>query len=56
MTQTRLQAATGLSRENISRIECGQPVTLKVLRAYVTGLGGEVDVVARVGRVWLTVA
>jgi transcriptional regulator with XRE-family HTH domain len=56
LTQIRLSAATGLSRDSISQIECGRPVALDVLRRYVTGLGGHVDVVARIGSTWLNVA
>jgi transcriptional regulator with XRE-family HTH domain len=56
MTQVRLAGVTGLSRDSISHIECGKAVTLDVLRTYVEGLGGQVDVVARIGAVWLTLA
>jgi transcriptional regulator with XRE-family HTH domain len=55
MTQVRLAAVTGLSRGVISQIECGRPVSLDALRAYVSGLGGRVEVVVWIGNVWLDV-
>lgn len=56
LTQARLSVTTGLPRGRISQIECGETVSLDVLRAYVAGLGGEVDVIARIGRTWIAVA
>jgi len=53
LTQATMAAATGLPRGRISQIECGEPVGLEVLRAYVTGLGGRVEVVATFGNLWL---
>jgi DNA-binding XRE family transcriptional regulator len=53
LTQATLGAAIGLSRGRISQIERGEPVSLDVLRKYVAGLGGEVEVGARFGGVWL---
>src|SRR5690242_17551073 len=53
LTQASMAASTGLPRGRISQIECGEPVSLAVLRAYVTGLGGRVEVVATFGNVWL---
>jgi transcriptional regulator with XRE-family HTH domain len=55
MTQVRLAAETGLSRGMISQIECGRAVSLDDLRTYVAGLGGRVEVVVRIGNVWLNV-
>jgi DNA-binding XRE family transcriptional regulator len=56
MTQVQLGQATGLSQARISQIENGTEVSLDVLRTYVTGLGGQVEVVVRVGDVRLSVA
>jgi transcriptional regulator with XRE-family HTH domain len=49
LTQAQLAQATGLSQARISQIENGKAVSLDVLRTYVTGLGGRVEVVARIG-------
>ncbi|MFC0004644.1 helix-turn-helix domain-containing protein [Micromonospora siamensis] len=56
MTQTQLAEAAGLSQARISQIENGETTTLETLRAYVTGLGGHVEVVARIGNIQLNVA
>ena len=56
VTQTQLAEATGLSQARISQIENGDAVSLETLRSYVTGLGGQVDVVARIGGIQLNVA
>jgi DNA-binding XRE family transcriptional regulator len=56
MTQTQLAEAAGLSQARISQIENGEITSLETLRAYVTGLGGHLDVVARIGNVHLNVA
>lgn len=56
MTQAQLGEATGLSQARISQIESGDAMTLDVLRAYVAGLGGHVEVVARIGDIQLDVA
>jgi DNA-binding XRE family transcriptional regulator len=56
LTQAQLAAATGLSQARISQIENGRSVSLDVLRTYVGGLGGQVDVVARIGDIQLNVA
>jgi DNA-binding XRE family transcriptional regulator len=56
MTQAQLGKATGLSQARISQIESGDAVSLDVLRTYVAGLGGQVDVVARIGDIQLNVA
>ncbi|MFF0654550.1 MULTISPECIES: helix-turn-helix transcriptional regulator [Micromonospora] len=56
MTQAQLAEAAGLSQARISQIENGESVNLEILRAYVTGLGGHLDVVARIGNIRLDVA
>ncbi|NES14376.1 MULTISPECIES: helix-turn-helix domain-containing protein [Micromonospora] len=56
MTQTQLAEAAGLSQARISQIENGESTSLETLRAYVTGLGGHLDVVARIGNIQLNVA
>ncbi|MEW2442076.1 helix-turn-helix domain-containing protein [Micromonospora marina] len=55
-TQAQLAEAAGLSQARISQIENGESVNLEILRAYVTGLGGHLDVVARIGNIRLDVA
>ncbi|SDT75735.1 helix-turn-helix domain-containing protein [Actinoplanes derwentensis] len=56
LTQVQLAEATGLSQARISQIENGDSMTIDVLRVYVTGLGGHVEVVARIGDIRLNVA
>ncbi len=56
MTQAQLAEAAGLSQARISQIENGTATSLETLRAYVTGLGGHLDVVARIGNIHLNVA
>jgi DNA-binding XRE family transcriptional regulator len=56
MTQAQLAEAAGLSQARISQIENGTVTNLETLRAYVAGLGGHLDVVARIGNIHLTVA
>lgn len=56
MTQTQLAEAAGLSQARISQIENGESTSLETLRAYVNGLGGHLDVVARIGNIHLNVA
>ena len=51
-----LADATGLSQARISQIENGDAVGLDTLRAYVVGLGGRLDIVARIGNIKLNVA
>jgi hypothetical protein len=48
--------STGLSQARISQIENGTATSLETLRAYVVGLGGHLDVVARIGNIHLNVA
>ncbi|MFI5926854.1 helix-turn-helix domain-containing protein [Micromonospora sp. NPDC051543] len=56
MTQTQLAEAAGLTQARISQIENGEHTSLDTLRAYVTGLGGHLDIVARIGNIHLNVA
>lgn len=56
LTQAQLAEAAGLSQARISQIENGDVVSLDVLRAYVVGLGGQLDIVARIGTIQLNVA
>jgi DNA-binding XRE family transcriptional regulator len=56
LTQTQLAEAAGLSQARISQIESGTVTSLETLRAYVAGLGGHLDVVARIGNIQLNVA
>jgi DNA-binding XRE family transcriptional regulator len=56
MTQAQLADAAGLSQARISQIENGDAVGLDTLRAYVIGLGGHLDIVARIGNIHLNVA
>src|SRR5688500_10180323 len=56
LTQVQLAEATGLSQARISQIEGGDAVGLDSLRAYVVGLGGHLDIVARIGNIQLNVA
>lgn len=56
ITQEQLASASGLSPTQISQIENGIATPLETLRAYVHGLGGRLDVVARIGDIHLNVA
>jgi DNA-binding XRE family transcriptional regulator len=56
MTQAQLAKATGLSQARISQIENGEMVSLTVLRTYVAGLGGRLEIVASIGDIRLNVA
>ena len=56
LTQAQLAAATGLTQARISQIEHDTDVGLDTLRAYVTGLGGQVEIVARLGTTTLNIA
>ena len=56
MTQTQPAEAAGLTQARISQIENGDAVGLDTLRAYVSGLGGHLDIVARIGNIQLNVA
>lgn len=56
ITQAQLAEATGLSQARISQIENGTATSLETLRTYVAGLGGHLDIVARIGNIHLNVA
>jgi DNA-binding XRE family transcriptional regulator len=56
LTQVQLAESAGLSQARISQIENGDAVSLESLRAYVIGLGGQLDIVARIGNIHLNVA
>jgi DNA-binding XRE family transcriptional regulator len=56
LTQAQLAEAAGLSQARISQIENGTATSLESLRAYVVGLGGHLDIVARIGNVHLNIA
>ena len=55
LTQAQLAEATGLPRARISQIENDTATSLEILRVYVAGLGGRLDVVARIGNIRLKV-
>lgn len=53
VTQAELAGALGVSQARVSKIEHGEISGIDVVRAYVSALGGTVDVVARLGdRSW----
>jgi len=53
LTQAELADALGVSQARVSKIEHGEFSGIGIVRAYVAALGGEVDVVARLGdRSW----
>jgi DNA-binding XRE family transcriptional regulator len=56
LTQAQLAEAASLSQARISQIENGSATSLESLRAYVAGLGGHLDIVARIGNIHLNVA
>ncbi len=56
MTQIQLAEAAGLSQARISQIENGEVTSLGTLRAYVVGLGGHLDIVAKIGNIHINVA
>jgi DNA-binding XRE family transcriptional regulator len=56
LTQVQLAEAAGLSQARISQIERGTVTSLETLHGYVTGLGGHLDIVARIGNIHLNVA
>ncbi len=56
LTQSQLAETAGLSQARISQIESGAATSLESLRAYVTGLGGHLDIVARIGNIQLNIA
>ncbi len=53
VTQAELAGALGVSQARVSKIEHGEISGIDVVRAYVTALGGSIDVVATLGdRTW----
>ncbi|GAA1137914.1 helix-turn-helix domain-containing protein [Kribbella jejuensis] len=53
VTQTALAELLQVSQARISKIESGEISGIDVIRAYVTALGGSVDLVATLGdRTW----
>jgi DNA-binding XRE family transcriptional regulator len=56
LTQTQLAETAGLSQARISQIENGTATNLETLRAYVAGLGGHLDIIARIGNIHLNIA
>jgi DNA-binding XRE family transcriptional regulator len=53
LTQGELAEALGVSQARISKIEHGEISGIHVVRAYVSALGGSIDVVAHIGdRSW----
>jgi DNA-binding XRE family transcriptional regulator len=56
ITQTELAETAGLTQARISQIENGKATSLDTLRAYVAGLGGHLDIVARIGNIHLNIA
>ncbi|MFB6396555.1 helix-turn-helix domain-containing protein [Polymorphospora lycopeni] len=56
LPQAELAESTGLSQARISQIENGKATSLDTLRAYITGLGGHLDIVARIGNIHLNIA
>jgi DNA-binding XRE family transcriptional regulator len=53
VTQAELAEALGVSQARISKIEHGEISGIDVVRAYVSALGGTIDVVATLGdRSW----
>lgn len=56
LTQIQLAETAGLSQARISQIENGNTTSLENLRAYVAGLGGRLEIVARIGNIHLNIA
>lgn len=53
VTQVELAEVLGVSQARVSKIENGEVSGIEVVRAYVTALGGTVDLVATLGdRTW----
>jgi transcriptional regulator with XRE-family HTH domain len=53
VTQADLAKALGVSQARVSRIEHGDISGIDVIRAYVTALGGTIELIARLGdRSW----
>jgi len=53
VTQAGLAELLGVSQSRVSKIESGEISGIEVIRAYVSALGGKVDLVATLGdRTW----
>lgn len=53
LTQTQVAETLGVSQARVSKIEHGKISGIEIIRAYVTALGGSVDLVAALGdRTW----
>lgn len=53
VTQAELADSLGVSQARISKIEHGEISGIDIVRAYVAGLGGSIDIVATLGdRSW----
>ncbi|WP_405056353.1 helix-turn-helix domain-containing protein [Kribbella sp. NBC_01505] len=53
ITQVRLAELLQVSQARVSKIESGEVSGIEIIRAYVTALGGTVDLVATLGdRTW----
>ncbi|HEY6794923.1 MAG TPA: helix-turn-helix domain-containing protein [Kineosporiaceae bacterium] len=53
LTQAQVAEALGVSQARVSKIEHGEISGIDVVRAYITALGGTVDIVATLGdRSW----
>jgi DNA-binding transcriptional regulator YiaG len=53
VTQAELASVLGVSQARVSKIEHGEISGIDIVRAYVSGLGGSIDVIATLGdRSW----
>lgn len=53
LTQTQLAQALGVTQARISKIERGEISGIDITRAYITALGGTLDIIATLGdRTW----
>jgi predicted transcriptional regulator len=53
LTQAELADVPGVSQARVPKIEHGEVSGIEIVRAHVAGLGGSIDVVARLGdRTW----
>lgn len=56
LSQAQLAEKMGVSQANISKIETGQDVQLSTLKKYVTALGGQLSISAKIGETIITIA
>ncbi|HZM78261.1 MAG TPA: helix-turn-helix transcriptional regulator [Candidatus Limnocylindrales bacterium] len=56
LAQVELAESAGLTQARISQIENGNATSLDTLRAYVAGLGGNLDIIARISNIHLNIA